>query len=67
MGVALAAWLLAEQPTPIQLVGGAFILVAAVLLQLRPRGTVSDHEAGNFETLEEMPTDMEERADVRAR
>lgn len=45
VGVALAAWLLAERPTTVQLVGGAFILVAAALLQLRPRQTVADHEA----------------------
>lgn len=45
IGVGLAAWLLAEQPTVIQLIGGAFILGAAVLLQLRPRGPVADHEA----------------------
>lgn len=44
VGVGLAAWLLAEQPTPIQLVGGALILGAAALLQLRP-GTAADHEA----------------------
>jgi drug/metabolite transporter (DMT)-like permease len=45
VGVALAAWLLAELPTALQLVGGALILGAAVLLQLRPRGAVADHEA----------------------
>ena len=45
VGVGLAAWLLAEQPTPLQLVGGALILATAVLLQLGPRGTVADHEA----------------------
>lgn len=45
IGVALAAWLLAEQPTVVQLVGGALILVAAVLLQLRRRGPRVDHEA----------------------
>lgn len=46
VGVALAAWLLAEQPAPIQLVGGALILVAAVILQVGPRpGPASEHEA----------------------
>jgi drug/metabolite transporter (DMT)-like permease len=45
IGVLLAAWLLAERPTPVQLVGGALILAAAVLLQLRPRGPIADHEA----------------------
>jgi drug/metabolite transporter, DME family len=45
VGVGLAAWLLDEQPEPLQLVGGALILVAAVLLQLRGRAAVGDHEA----------------------
>jgi drug/metabolite transporter (DMT)-like permease len=44
VGVALAAWLLNEQPSPLQLVGGALILVAAVLLQVGGRG-LSEHEA----------------------
>ena len=44
VGVGLAAWLLAEQPTAVQLVGGALILAAAVLLQLRP-GPAAEHEA----------------------
>lgn len=44
IGVALAAWLLNEQPELLQLVGGALILVAAVLLQLGGR-TASEHEA----------------------
>jgi drug/metabolite transporter (DMT)-like permease len=44
VGVALAAWLLNEQPSPVQLVGGALILVAAVLLQVGGRGA-SEHEA----------------------
>lgn len=45
IGVALAAWLLGERPTPVQLAGGVLILGAAVLLQLRPRGVLADHEA----------------------
>jgi len=45
VGVALAAWLLEEQPAPVQLVGGALILVAAVLLQLRPTAPAAEHEA----------------------
>jgi drug/metabolite transporter, DME family len=45
VGVLLAAWLLAERPTVVQLLGGAFILAAAALLQLRPRGPIADHEA----------------------
>jgi drug/metabolite transporter, DME family len=44
VGVGLAAWLLGERPAPIQLVGGALILGAAVLLQLRP-GIPAEHEA----------------------
>ncbi len=43
VGVGLAAWLLGERPAPIQLVGGALILGAAALLQLRPGP--SEHEA----------------------
>ncbi len=45
VGVALAAWLLNEQPTLIQLLGGGLILVAAVLLQVRAREPMADHEA----------------------
>ncbi|HSK93020.1 MAG TPA: DMT family transporter [Candidatus Angelobacter sp.] len=68
VGVALAAWLLAETPTSLQLVGGAFILAAAVLLQLRPRGPVTDHEAVEDHVAgTEPPNDLEERSDVRAR
>jgi drug/metabolite transporter (DMT)-like permease len=44
VGVALAAWLLGEQPALLQLVGGALILVAAVLLQVGGT-TAADHEA----------------------
>jgi drug/metabolite transporter (DMT)-like permease len=44
VGVALAAWLLHEQPSALQVTGGALILVAAVLLQVG--GTAaSEHEA----------------------
>ena len=45
VGVALAAWLLNEQPELLQIAGGTLILVAAVLLQLGGRSTVADHEA----------------------
>ena len=44
IGVALAAWLLNEQPGLLQLAGGALILVAAILLQIGGR-TASEHEA----------------------
>lgn len=37
VGVALAGMLLGEQPSPIQLVGGAAVLVAAAILQVVPR------------------------------
>lgn len=45
IGVGLAAWLLAERPAAVQLLGGALILSAAVLLQLRRRGVAAEHEA----------------------
>lgn len=45
IAVGLAAWLLNEQPTLIQLVGGGLILVAAILLQLRPSAEAAEHEA----------------------
>lgn len=51
VGVGLAAWLLAEQPTALQVVGGALILGAAVLLQLRP-GPRAEHEAVETDELE---------------
>lgn len=38
VGVLLAALLLGEQSTPIQLLGGVAVIVAAVVLQLAPRG-----------------------------
>lgn len=60
VGVGLAAWLLAEQPAPIQLIGGALILSAAVLLQLRP-GATADHEA--IGTDPDVP--ISEESDVR--
>jgi drug/metabolite transporter (DMT)-like permease len=44
VGVTLAAWLLNEQPSPLQLLGGALILAAAVLLQVGG-GSASEHEA----------------------
>lgn len=46
VGTGLAAWLLAERPAPIQLLGGLLILVAAVVIQLGPGPTrAADHEA----------------------
>jgi drug/metabolite transporter (DMT)-like permease len=45
VGVVLAAILLSEQPTPLQLVGGAMIIAAGIALQLRPRAEVAEHEA----------------------
>jgi len=45
VGVGLAAWLLGELPTIVQVGGGVLILAAAVLLQLGSRTTAADHEA----------------------
>ena len=45
VGVLLAALVLGERPTPLQFVGGALILAAAVLLQLRPTAPAAEHEA----------------------
>jgi drug/metabolite transporter (DMT)-like permease len=44
IGVGLAAWLLAESPTGLQIAGGALILASAVLLQLR-FGPTGEREA----------------------
>lgn len=41
VGVALAAVLLGERPSVIQLIGGAVVLVAAAILQVAPRRTVA--------------------------
>ena len=41
VGVGLAALLLNERPAPIQLVGGAAVLVAAAILQVAPRTAVA--------------------------
>lgn len=45
VGVLLAALLLLEQPAPLQLLGGALIIGSGVVLQLRPRAEVAEHEA----------------------
>ena len=60
VGVGLAAWLLGERPAPIQLVGGALILAAAVLLQLRP-GMPADHEAIGTDDGEKAADDVHTR------
>lgn len=44
VGVLLAAWLLAEQPTFVQLIGGALIMAGAILLQLPAQRSAADHE-----------------------
>lgn len=41
----LAAVVLSEIPVPVQLIGGALIILAAVLLQLPPRRSSAPHEA----------------------
>jgi drug/metabolite transporter, DME family len=45
VGVALAAVLIGERPTTVQLLGGALIIVAGIVIQLRPRAAVAEHEA----------------------
>ncbi|MDH4334071.1 MAG: DMT family transporter [Chloroflexota bacterium] len=45
VGVSLAALLFNELPTAVQIAGGVLIVAAGVLLQLRPRGAVAEHEA----------------------
>lgn len=45
VGVGLAALLFGAVPAPLQLVGGALIITAGIVLQLRPRGEVAEHEA----------------------
>jgi drug/metabolite transporter (DMT)-like permease len=44
VGVLLAALLLGEQSTPIQLLGGVAVIVAAVVLQMAPRGAAAAAE-----------------------
>jgi drug/metabolite transporter (DMT)-like permease len=62
VGVGLAAWLLAEQPAAIQIIGGGLILGAAVLLQLRP-GPPAEHEAVAIDDRDQV---SEETRDVLA-
>lgn len=45
VGVLLAALLLGERTTVVQLLGGALIIAAGVILQLRPRAEIAEHEA----------------------
>lgn len=45
VGITLAAILLAELPTPLQVVGGACIVVAAIVVQRRPGVEAAEHEA----------------------
>jgi drug/metabolite transporter (DMT)-like permease len=45
VGVGLAAVLFGTLPTPLQFVGGALIIAAGIVLQLRPSGEIAEHEA----------------------
>ena len=45
VGVTLAAILFGTVPTPVQLIGGALIITAGIVLQLRPSGEIAEHEA----------------------
>ncbi|MEP6807997.1 MAG: DMT family transporter [Chloroflexota bacterium] len=45
VGVALAAILFGSVPTPLQFAGGALIIAAGIVLQLRPSGEIAEHEA----------------------
>ncbi len=45
VGVSLAALLFNELPAALQIAGGVLIVAAGVLLQLRSRGAVAEHEA----------------------
>jgi drug/metabolite transporter (DMT)-like permease len=45
VGVGLAALLFGTLPTAVQVVGGALIIAAGIVLQLRPSGEIAEHEA----------------------
>jgi drug/metabolite transporter (DMT)-like permease len=45
VGVSLAALLFGAVPTPLQFAGGALIITAGIVLQLRPSGEIAEHEA----------------------
>lgn len=45
VGVGLAALLFGTLPTALQVAGGALIVAAGIVLQLRPSGEIAEHEA----------------------
>ena len=45
VGVTLAAILFGAVPSPLQFAGGALIITAGIVLQLRPSGEIAEHEA----------------------
>ncbi len=45
VGVALAALLFGALPKPLQFAGGGLIIAAGIVLQLRPKGEIAEHEA----------------------
>ena len=45
VGVGLAAILFGTVPAVLQLIGGALIITAGIVLQLRPSGEIAEHEA----------------------
>ena len=45
VGVTAAAILFGTVPTPLQIAGGALIIAAAIVLQLRPKVGIAEHEA----------------------
>ncbi|MBA3688037.1 MAG: DMT family transporter [Chloroflexi bacterium] len=45
VGVSLAALLFGTLPTALQVAGGALIIAAGIVLQLRPSGEIAEHEA----------------------
>jgi len=45
VGVVLAALLFGAVPTPLQMAGGGLIIAAGIVLQLRPKGEIAEHEA----------------------
>lgn len=45
VGIGLAAVLFGTLPTTLQVAGGVVIIAAGIVLQLRPRGQIAEHEA----------------------